>query len=199
MTEVAASSLRVCGRSVAARPGTTWSTMRSSACTRSSGSSTTARPADDHRRAVVHRVVERRSREHQSIQHRDRDADVHLGGGPEAARCDRAVEVERPALVRPVEVHAERSRKHQRRAVHDHAEMADQRGCRGRRGGPAGRYERGPDRGSRWSARSVTSGRRVSGGRQGLHGHAIIVTQNWPAVTGQFATDFPRTLDADHH
>ena len=40
-TWVAASSLRVGRRIVAARPGTMWSTIRSRACIRSSGSSTT--------------------------------------------------------------------------------------------------------------------------------------------------------------
>ena len=40
ITAVAASSLRVFARSVAERPGTTWSTIRSSAWSRSAGSST---------------------------------------------------------------------------------------------------------------------------------------------------------------
>ena len=50
--------------------------------------------AEEHHRAVVHRVVERRAGEHEAVEERDGDAHLAAGERPQHGVADRAVEVE---------------------------------------------------------------------------------------------------------
>ena len=64
--------------------------------------------ADDHGRAVVHRVVEPAPCRDQAVELGDRDAHVALQRPREPTGGHRAVQVERPACVRAVEIEAVR-------------------------------------------------------------------------------------------
>ena len=95
------------------------------------------RPADHDRGPVVHRVVEPRPGEHDAVEQGERDADVLVGSLHQAARGDRAVQVQRAVAVRTVTVDREHGGQRQRHAVDHDGEVTDQRGVEDRvQGGP---------------------------------------------------------------
>jgi hypothetical protein len=95
------------------------------------------RPADHDRGPVVHRVVEARPGENDAVQQGKGDADVLVGPLHQAARGDRAVQVERAVAVRTVMVDREHGGQGKRYAVDHDREVADQRGVEDRvQGGP---------------------------------------------------------------
>ncbi len=85
MTRVAASSLSLGPRATAVRPGATCSTMRSRARRLRSGSVTSRGDAEHDHRPVVHRVVERRARQHQPVEQGHGDAHRPGQGAQQAA------------------------------------------------------------------------------------------------------------------
>ena len=96
--------------------------MARSAASRCGVAGDQPRRAEDHRAAVVHRMVEHRPGAHQAVQVRHRDADLMPVGGAQGAVGRRPVQVEGVADA-PVP-----GRQHHGIAVHDHAEVADQAG-----------------------------------------------------------------------
>ena len=100
---------------------TTWSLIRRSASRCSSGSSTRRARAADHDAAVVHRVVERGARQHESVDLGDRRAELDVDRGPQQPVRRRAVQVQQ--VVGPPEGH----RQHERAVVGHHADVRDQR------------------------------------------------------------------------
>jgi hypothetical protein len=71
--------------------------------------------------------MERRPGEHQGVDVRDGHADLLIGGARQRPSGDRAVQVERAALVRAVRVDAEHDREDDRVAVHHDADVTDHR------------------------------------------------------------------------
>ena len=73
-TVVSSISRCVTGRRLSQRPGTMWSEMVFSAASFSRRLSTVSARAEDHHRTIVHRRMEGRARQHQSVHQRHRHA-----------------------------------------------------------------------------------------------------------------------------
>ena len=165
-------------RSVADRPGIMWSTIRSSACCRSSGSSTSRAVPDHDRGAVVHRVVEGRPPGDQAVELGHGHAHGRVRGAAAASR-------RRPSRGRRACRPSSGPSRSTAKAVGSTSGCPSTR----RRGARPARR-----RGARCSAAPVVDRAVAAAGdawcgrwaRAGRARHATIVVDKWPVRTGHF-------------